>query len=182
MRDILANQIDTAMHPDASSQRALRSLLDPANLTEQSQSILTGERQICVETAFDLFMEARSLGYRAGARRLDTARGEHWRRISGANTQSAKRVWTRALGNPFFSDIEREDVVLALEKIRNLPKYHGKRCSNGADHESGLGKETSAPDRIGISTFLKFGRTARQVGNLLVELNLEDANPFDICS
>ncbi|GGH40261.1 Phage integrase family protein [Cribrihabitans marinus] len=181
MRDILATRIDTEMPQETTTWQSPRSLLEAANITEQSRAVLDGELQIRLETAFELFIDARSLGYRPGALRLDAARGEHWRRISGANTQSAKRVWTRALGNPFFSDIEREDIILALEKIRNLPKYHGKRCSNGANHESGLGKETSAPDRIGISTFLKFGRTARQVGDLLVELNLKDANPFEIC-
>ncbi len=180
MRDILATRIDTEMPQETTTWQSPRSLLEAANITEQSRAVLDGELRICLETAFELFIDARSLGYRPGALRLDAARGEHWRRISGANTQSAKRVWTRALGNPIFSDIDREDVALALAKIRNLPKYHGKRCSNGANHESGLGKETSAPDRIGISTFLKFGRTARQVGDLLVELNLKDANPFDL--
>ncbi|EBA06184.1 tyrosine-type recombinase/integrase [Sagittula stellata] len=182
MRDNLATRIDTEMPQETTTWQTPRSLLEAANITEQSRAVLDGEMQICLETAFELFINARSLGYRPGALRLDAARGEHWHRISGANTQSAKRVWTRALGNPFFSDIEREDIVVALEKIRNLPKCHGKRSSSGTDHESGLGKETSARDRIGISTFLKFGRTARQVGDLLVELNLEDANPFDICS
>lgn len=177
MRDILVIRIDTAMHQATASWRTSRSLLEAANITEQSRAILDGELQICLETAFDLYIEARSVGYRAGARRLDAARGEHWRRTSGANTQSAKRAWTRALRNPFFSDIEREDVGLALEKIRNLPKGHGKRANSAAEN----GDRTS-PDRIGVTTFLRIGRTARQVGDFLVELNLEDANPFDICS
>ncbi|XDA99747.1 tyrosine-type recombinase/integrase [Sulfitobacter sp. LCG007] len=182
MRVILANETATTIWRTTADQSVPRHLLDPANRIEQSQSILAGEHQVCLSEAFDIFMDAKSQGYRSGARLIDAVRGEHWRRISGAHTQSAKRVWTWALGNPIFSDIDREDVVLALAKIRNLPKYHGKRCSNGAVNESGLGKQTSAPDRIRISTFLKFGRTARQVGDLLVELNLEDANPFDICS
>lgn len=182
MCDFLATRIDTQMPQETATWPTPRSLLETANITEQSRAALEGELQICLEMAFDLFIDARSLGYRTGALRLDSALGESWRRTSGANTESAKRAWTRALGNPFLSDIEREDVVLALAKIRNVPKYYGKRRSNGADNEGGLGKENSAPDRISISTFLKFGRTARQVGDLLVELNLADANPFDICS
>ncbi|MBO9457227.1 hypothetical protein J7376_18585 [Paracoccus sp. R12_1] len=181
MRDILATRIDIAMHQGTASWRTSRSLLEAANLTEQSKAILAGELEICVETAFDLYIEARSVGYRPDIRRLDTAHGERWRRSSGANTESAKRVWTRALGNPFFSHIERGDVFDALTEIRNLPKYHGKRHS-AAGNKGGPVEELSVPDRIRISTFLRFGRTARRVGDFLVELGLEGENPFDVCA
>ncbi|OWU68524.1 hypothetical protein ATO2_11605 [Roseovarius sp. 22II1-1F6A] len=177
MRDILANEIEATIRRETADRCATRHLLEAADLTEQSKAMLAGELQICLEIAFDLYIEARSVGYRPGIRRLDAARGEHWRRTSGANSQSAKRAWTRALGNPFFSDIEREDVVLALEKIRNLPKGHGKRPNSAAENG-----DRTPPDRIGVTTFLRIGRTARQVGDFLVELNLEDGNPFDICS
>lgn len=53
--------------------RTSRSLLEAANLTEQSKAILAGDLEICVETAFDLYIEARSVGYRPDIRRLDTA-------------------------------------------------------------------------------------------------------------
>ncbi|ATI42075.1 hypothetical protein CBW24_08680 [Pacificitalea manganoxidans] len=182
MRDILATEFEATFGPETANRWATRHLLEAADLTEQSKAMLAGELQICLETAFDLYIEARSVGYRLGIRRLDAARGEHWRRISGANTQSAKRVWTRALGSPFFYDIEREDVLLALEKIRNLPKGHGKRRFAGDKNEGKIREEATVSQRIGVTTFLKIGRAARQVGDFLAELELAEANPFDVCS
>ncbi|WP_370283321.1 tyrosine-type recombinase/integrase [Pseudooceanicola sp.] len=181
MGDILATEFETSIRPETADRWATRRLLESANLTEQSKAILAGELEICVETAFDLYIEARSVGYRPGLRRLDTALGERWHRNSGAYSESSKRVWMRALGNPFFTHIERGDVFDALTEIRNLPKYHGKYPSNGAGIEAAPGEEMSVYDRIRASTFLRFGRTARQVGDLLVELELAVANPFDVC-
>lgn len=181
MHDTFAPRIDPTMLPETPARRLSCLLYEAAGLSDPARAALAGEQQICLETAFDLFIEARSEGYRSGTRRLDRAQGESWRRASGAKSGIAKRIWTRFLGNPAFADIERKDVVHALERIRNLPKHHGKRRSEHADLEVGMGEEPPDPDRIGTSTFLRCGRTARQVGDFLVGLELADENPFDIC-
>ncbi|WP_099827137.1 tyrosine-type recombinase/integrase [Oceaniglobus indicus] len=182
MHDNLATRNDRKPHPKSFAQWTPRVLLEGANLTEESKLFLTGEKQICLEGAFEFYIETRSLGYQPGTSRLDPALGESWRRNSAPNIESAKRAWVRTLGNPFFRDIAREDVIPSLEEIRKLPKGHGKRRNTGADDEGLVGEDQTSPDRIGVTTFLKIGRAARQVGDFLVKLGLAEENPFDVCS
>jgi integrase len=173
----------TATYPLAPSSGRPRCRLEAKTLSDQSKAVLAGERQICLEVAFDLYIELKAQGYRPGNNRLDVARGQFWHQHSSANTASAKRAWLRALGNPLFFDIERADVARALQEIRNLPKYHGKQGGGDhADDDGRIDEDPPARDRIRAATYIRIGRTARQVGDLLVELDLADGNPFEICS
>ena len=166
----------------ATTRRTPRSLSRPQiSLNNHAQSSTGGGRSASRLLSISSFTRDR-WGIDPVPDGSETARGESWRRTSGANAESAKRFWTRALGNPFFSHIEREDVVHALKEIRNLPKGHRKRRASGDGKEGRISEETTNSHRIGVTTFLKIGRAARQVGDFLVELELADANPFDVCS
>ncbi|QYX55517.1 tyrosine-type recombinase/integrase [Roseovarius sp. SCSIO 43702] len=184
MHDIFAPRTAFASLLVASSRRTPRSLHEAGDLSIQSRAVLAGERQICLEAAFDLYIELKAQGYRPGNHRLDVARGQSWRQHSSASTASAKRVWQRVLGNPLFFGIERADVARALQEIRNLPKYHGKHQGGGdaADENGRMDQDPSAQAPISAATFMRIGRTARQVGDLLIDLGLAVDNPFDLCS